>query len=277
MTAQKADFDEIYTQPDPRAYYRTLGELDYEIPTHGSRVFEILLTDLRERSDQPTVLDLCCSYGVNAALLNHEVTLDELAARYREVGDVDRDELIEHDRSWFGDRRRDDAVDVIGLDASEPAIAYAVDSGLLAAGLASDLESEGLDDDDAELIGGADLITVTGGIGYIGGRTFERVLDAVDDPPWVAALSLRWVDFDPIEEALDACGLVTERVDGFVVPQRRFADDAEAAFVMEQLQVADVEPTAIESEGSHAAELYVARPAASVTGTPLDELLADLR
>jgi len=29
----KANFDDIYNLPDPRRYYRTLGALDYRIPT----------------------------------------------------------------------------------------------------------------------------------------------------------------------------------------------------------------------------------------------------
>jgi hypothetical protein len=37
-----------------------------------------------DRDDGPpaTVLDICCSYGINAALLNHHVTLEELYDRY---------------------------------------------------------------------------------------------------------------------------------------------------------------------------------------------------
>ncbi len=35
----KANFDAIYTSPDPRQYYRTLGSYDYQIPTHGATVF----------------------------------------------------------------------------------------------------------------------------------------------------------------------------------------------------------------------------------------------
>ena len=40
----KADFGDVYNQPDPRSYYRTLGMLDYEIPAHGAAVFDLFLT-----------------------------------------------------------------------------------------------------------------------------------------------------------------------------------------------------------------------------------------
>ena len=78
MAAQKADFTHIYTQPDPRAYYRTLGALDYEIPQHGRGVFDVVLDELRASNEAPVVLDVCCSYGINAALLNLTKSLADL-------------------------------------------------------------------------------------------------------------------------------------------------------------------------------------------------------
>jgi hypothetical protein len=120
------------------------------------------------------------------------------------------------------------------------------------------------------------LVTVTGGIGYIGGRTFDRLLDALEQPPWVAALSLRWVDFEPVAEALDSHGLTTEKLDDFVVPQRRFTDSAERDFVLEQLSSQGLETTAVEQADRHGAELYVGRPKDAAAEVPIQELLADL-
>lgn len=276
MATQKADFTEVYYQPDPRAYYEALGALDYEIPTHGRNVFDVVLDEIRDDDEAPTVLDLCCSYGVNAALLNHDLTLDEVQHHYASAASLPRTALVDHDREWFGARRRDDAVDVLGLDISQPAIDYAVEAGLLADGVVADLEATELRDVDAEKLATVDLITVTGGVGYVNERTFEQVLGAVDDPPWVAALSLRWVDFEPIAEVLDSHGLVTEKVDGFVVPQRRFANDNEQQFVMDRLDSQGLAPTAIERNGQHGAELYVARPADGTPTTTLDEVLTEL-
>ncbi len=68
-------FDEIYNQPDPRVFYSRLGRLDYQSPHHAQPVFRRLVA-ARMRSGPVTVLDLCCSYGVNAALLNHHLSLD---------------------------------------------------------------------------------------------------------------------------------------------------------------------------------------------------------
>src|SRR5262245_46520331 len=139
MATQKADFNRIYAEPDPRAYIRTLRALDYAAPEHGCEAFGVVLDELRRTGDSPVVLDLCCSYGINAALLNHDVTLTQLEEHYSQARDMTLPELTERDRDWFAARRRADAVDVIGLDASEPAVDYAVNVGLLRDGIVADL------------------------------------------------------------------------------------------------------------------------------------------
>ena len=273
MAAQKADFTDIYTRPDPRAYYRTLRALDYEIPEHGRGVFDVVIDELRGSRSSPVVLDVCCSYGINAALLNHTVTLDEIGDHYARAEGLSRQELLELDREWYAARLGPAPVEVVGIDVSQAAIDYAVEAGMLVDGVVADLERDALSTDDAARISGVDLVTVTGGVGYVNDRTFDRILAAADEPPWVAALTLRWIDFEPIAEMLDAHGLVTEKLDGYVVPQRRFADAGEQRFVIDQLAAQGIEPTDIERNGHHGAELYLARPAAQAAELPLTELL----
>lgn len=273
MSTEKADFSDIYTQPDPRSYHSTLAALDYQIPEHGCEIFEVLLDELRSDGATPAVLDVCCSYGINAALINHDLSLREFQEHYRDAGDVSRDELIARDRAFFAERRRADPVAVTGLDASQPALDYAVEAGLLADGLSADLENGELPTTDRDRIRNVDLVTVTGGIGYIGGPTFDRILDAMDDPPWVAALSLRWVDFEPVARAFERHGLVTEQLDDLVVPQRRFTNDEEQ-LVRAELAARGLEPTDVEIAGQHAADVYIARPAADASRAPAQEMLA---
>ena len=75
----KANMDYIYNQSDPRAYFRELKKLDYAIPEVAKPIFQKLITALqRRRNDTVHVLDLGCSYGVNAALLKHDLSMDEL-------------------------------------------------------------------------------------------------------------------------------------------------------------------------------------------------------
>ncbi len=271
---QKADFSDIYDQGDPRAYFRTLGSLDYAVPAHGTPIFERLLGEMGGREGK-TVLDVCCSYGINAALLNHDISLDDLVALYAQFGaDSDETEVQRVSADWFAERRRADAVETIGLDAAPHAVEYATKVGLLDRGIVADLESAPPDPKLAQMMAGADLVTVTGGIGYIGARTMRTVVEAAgDEPPWVAALSLRWIGFDPIAEALEDLGLVTEHLDGYCVPQRRFADDGERQAAVTCLEQRGLDAGPELELDSHCAELFVVRPPEAVRDRPIQDLL----
>lgn len=275
---QKADFTDEYNADDPRPYYANLGSLAYQVPEHGAAVFRHLTEAIDRRQEAaPTVLDVCCSYGINAALINHDLSFNDLRRHYisPEVAEMDRAELIEADRRLLADHRREDPVCVLGLDVSEAAVGYAVDVGLLDGGIVADLEAGPAPASVNEALGQADLVTITGGVGYVNERTFEEIVTAGDGaPPWVAALTLRWIGFDDIAEALDEHGLVTERVDGFAVRQRRFADANEREHVLTSLDEKGLEPTALEEEGWHCAELFVARPADAVADVSVADLMA---
>ena len=70
INAVKASFDDIYSEPDPRSYFRVLGGLDYTIPDLARPIFQQIVNARAKSQERPvTVLDLGCSYGINAALL----------------------------------------------------------------------------------------------------------------------------------------------------------------------------------------------------------------
>lgn len=275
----KASFGHIYDRPDPRQYFATLDALDYAIPAHAQAVFSAMVASRLARADGIglTVLDVCCSYGVNAALLNHDVTLDQLYRRYSSsaVAGLSSEELASADAVFYGERRLASAVPVVGLDVAANAVAYGQRAGILTAGMSVNLEHAEPDADLTRQLQTVGLVTVTGGIGYISGRTFARILDhcPAGDPPAVAAFALRWVDYEPIADTLADYGLVTEKLAGVTFPQRSFADDQEQAYVLEQLEKMGIDPTGNEAEGSYHAELYISRPAAEVAILPIDKLL----
>jgi SAM-dependent methyltransferase len=279
VTSSKANFDDVYDLPDPRAYYRALAALDYEVPSHGQQVFRQVLDVLP--ADAPTVLDLCCSYGVNAALLKHDLDLGDLYDHYGGTShtDLSPDEMAAADRAFYTERRRPDAPDVIGVDTAARAVDYAVGVGLLDAGAAVNLEHDQPPSQLADAVGDADLITVTGGIGYITERTFDRVLDCTspDRRPWLAALCLRTVPYAPVAAALTRRGLVTEKLAGRTFPQRRFADDQERAYAMSTLAARGLDPEGKESEGAYHVDVYLSRPPADIAAQPIDAVLGSLR
>ncbi|TDC08394.1 hypothetical protein E1267_10260 [Nonomuraea longispora] len=275
---EKAGFNDIYDRPDPRAYYERLGSLDYAVPHHGQQVFLKVLDALDV--DSPTVVDLCCSYGVNAALMKCDLTLDDLYGHYGDdpVAHLATEELIDEDRGFYQSRRRPAAPRVVGLDTASSAVDYAVQVGLLDAGASDNLEQNDPSPELAKIMGKADLITVTGGIGYITDRSIDRLLDCTppDRRPWFAALCLRTVDFAPVADTLARHGLVTEQLENATFPQRRFANDMEQEFALRALAEQGLDPTGKEATGEYHVNVFLSRPSEDVAGAPIDALLEDL-
>jgi hypothetical protein len=277
----KANFDDVYDLPDPRGYFEALGALEYRAPEHGRRVFPALLEAMQGDDERPKVLDLCCSYGVNAALLKHDLTLDDLYARYRSpaLAGLSSEELASDDAAFYRGHRQASAPEVAGTDSAANAVSYALDVGLLDGGSAEDLEANDPTDELRRAARGARLVTVTGGVGYVWTRTFERVLSSIMDAPnggeapWVAAFAVRFVDYSPVAEALGRRGLVTERVSLRTFPQRRFEGAAERDHVLGELASAGVDPTGREETGWYHAYLYLSRPSTDASAISADELL----
>ena len=274
----KSCFDDIYDRPDPRAYFRRLAPLEYRIPQHAQPVFRRVHTAraaIPGHRGPVTVLDLCCSYGINAALLNHHLTLDELYAHYTspEALACTRDELVERDKEFYASRRRADPVRVLGLDAAASPLRYALDVGLLDDGFAEDLESAPPSRALRSAMAGAGLITVTGGVGYISARTFQALLECAQLPVWVVAFVLRTVSYAPVARCLAEHGLATEQDTEHTYPQRLFTDPAERRSAIETLRAAGRDPAGKEADGSYHTALFLSRPGRRQPG--LDVLVAE--
>lgn len=274
----KANFDEIYNADDPRAYFEELGSLGYVIPHHGQQVFpEIFAAQAKQRGvETPGVLDLCCSYGVNAALLKCDLTLDEIEERYRdpEIAELEPDELAARDREFFARHSRDDAPKTFGLDISDRAIDYAIRVGLLDDGAAENLETESASSDMAEIVDETDVITVTGGIGYISAKTVSNLYKKVDgDLPWLASFSLRQYSYNDIADELAERGMVTERLAGTTFIQRSFSCDEEQDHTLNHLESAGLDVSGREADGDFHTEFFLSRPAEEAAELPLSEIL----
>lgn len=273
---QKADFGQIYDQDDPRSYYSTLGEFDYQIPQHGAKIFEELLRlSPPPAGERSTVLDVCCSYGIVPALMTTDLSMDDLTAHYAAAHreSLSTDELVEADRGLLNDRRRGDPVRTIGIDIAGQAVQYAVDVGALDHGAVENLEVDEPSPRLAELLAGVDLITTTGGVGYVTGLTFERLLRHAPPTVTVAALCLRTYDYAEVTRTLDAHGLVTERADG-TVRQRRFVSAEEQEWAIESVRDRGHDPRGLEDDGYYHAELFVSRSADQVRSAPLGDVIS---
>ena len=134
----------------------------------------------RLHGDASTILDIGCSYGINAAIHRFPVNFASLCQRYarREMMELDTEEIIRLDRHFYASWPEGGLGRFIGLDSSGPAIRYANAVGLHAAGVAADLEAGPLSAADAAVIAPANMLLSTGAVGYVTDRTYRRLLDA---------------------------------------------------------------------------------------------------
>ena len=275
----KASMDHIYNQRDPRAYFRELTKLEYAIPGRAKPIFQKLIRHLQaDRDDTVHVLDLGCSYGVNAALLKHDLSMPELYEHWGQqtLVDVTSDEVTASDHSFFASPDGPDDIKIIGLDQAENAVAYAEGAGLLDEGLAVNLETEPLSARAEAQLEAVDLIVSTGCVGYVTEKSFERLLPAVThgQSPWMGNFVLRMFPFDEIAVTLKRWGYVTEKLEGQTFVQREFASRDEQEQVLGQLCELGVDPKGKETGGHLHAEFYLSRPAKDVAETPIDRLLS---
>lgn len=268
-TTGKVSLDHVYTQDDPRAYFGTLRRLDYCIPQLAKPYFTKLVQDYREaaRVEAPTVLDVGCSYGVNAALLRCDASIDELYDRYAVAGaGLSRDEVLAGDRDFARSRRHLDPARFLGLDSSAPALAYALDAGLLDDAVCADLERDVATDEQRRLLAQADIVVSTGCLGYVSARTIRQVAEASGDRlPWMAHFVLRMFPYDPVAESLAALGYETVQVEG-LFKQRRFASPQEQSQVLGNLSAAGVDPQGLEADGWLYAQLFLSLPSGTRKG-----------
>lgn len=250
----KVSLDHIYTAADPRPYFSTLRGLGYRIPQMAKPYF----ADLAAESGARRVLDIGCSYGINAALLRCDATIDELYERYP-ADDRTRAEVLAADRDLVRTRGRRGWF--AGLDASRPALDYAVAAGFLDDAVHADLEADEPTAAQRALFDTVDLVVSTGCVGYVTDATLARVAGA--RRPWMAHFVLRMFPFAPIADRLDALGYDTVVVDR-MFPQRRFASADEREQVLDTLAQVGVDPAGWEAEGWLYARLHISRPRARV-------------
>ncbi|MFD8981922.1 hypothetical protein [Streptomyces sp. NPDC059564] len=274
----RTPFDAVYDRPDPRDFFRDVGRWGYRTPHHAQDVFRRLAAARADASAGPfAVLDICCSYGINAALLNHDLTLDDLYAHYASprASALTTAELIAWDRAYYAARRRPDAVPVIGLDPAAHAIGYARAVGLLDEGFAENLEEDPPSAELLDAVRTVGLITVTGGASFLSPRTFRPVLTAARHEVWVAAFVLRTGSYRPIADGLTPFGLVTEKAATPTYPQRRFTGPGEQKYAVAAVTAAGEDPDGRESDGQFHTAFHLSRPARDAKALPLSAFLGD--
>ncbi len=273
----KIDITDIYNKPDPRRYYSTLRHLEYQIPGTAKPVFQRVISAYRHahEKDKVRVLDVGCSYGVNAVILKCDLGMDQLYDLYacQAGASTKRNQLLAHDQSLMDECIKDGELEVVGLDISKSAVDYAVEAHLLDDGVAANLEAGAPPSEAAAVLDEADLVISTGCIGYVGKKTLKGILDAnAPQKPWMTHFVLRMFPFDERGAVLEHFGYVTEKVENQTFVQRRFASDEEQEHVLQRLSELGIDPSGLEAEGWYHAEAFISRPAEDYAGTSIGEL-----
>lgn len=279
--AGKSDFDSIYNRDDPRAYFRTLAPLKYSAPAHGTPIFRNCadqIADLREKP-QIDVLDLCCGYGINGALLKHDIDLKDIYSRYasKDSAALSPADLVEADKQFFAEveAERGPIDEIIGIDVAENAVRYAKAVGFIDEGAAINLEEKDLPAPIAAQAEHCDLVTVTGGMGYISSETFEKVLDCTetDELPWVVSFPLCSVPIDEFVETFEQYDLTVETWDDFTFPQRLYSSETERTRMEAAITAAGhVAPEEFD-ENFVPSRLLMARPDDEARKVPMADLI----
>ncbi len=278
INESKANFDHVYIEKDPRQYFNYLGQLDYIIPHLAQPIFEQLIRARAALQGGPvTVLDLGSSYGVNGALMKYALSYDALRDRYTapSLQRLAPEEMLELDRAFYMAWPRNRNVRVIGLDVSENAVRYGQACGTMDMAFCADLETNDPKPEVATAIAEADIIISTGCVGYVGSKTFDRVMALARKgrTAWVASFVLRMFPYDRIAATLADYGLETEKLHGATFVQRRFANRQEMEDVVRAVEMRGIDSRGHETEGVYHADLYVSRPSAEIERTPLQQLV----
>ena len=276
----RTGFDHVYDQPDPRGYFQALGSFEYQTPHHAQEVFRRLVGALTpgNAGQRVTVLDICCSYGINAALLNHNLTLADLWARYTgpETTTLSVGELVSADQVFYATHRHSagQLARVVGLDPARNAIDYARAVELVDAGFAENLETTPANAALLTTVRDVRLITITGGASFLSPRTFQPLLDNAERPVWVAAFVLRTSSYQPIADALARYELVTE-TSTRTFPQRRFTSPAEQRYAIDAVIATGHDPSGKETDGAFHTTLHLSRSPTDIAAMPFNTLLPD--
>jgi SAM-dependent methyltransferase len=276
INATKANFDDIYVKEDPRAYFSVLGALDYMIPDVAAPVVrQVIAAYARRYGRKPRVLDVGCSYGINAAVHRFPVTFATLRRRYarHEMAALESEEVARLDRHYYASWPDRGIAAFVGLDASPHAIRYAKDVGLIEDGIVADLEREELTSEAAEVVENVDIVLSTGAVGYVSEKTFGSIVEAASHPLWVVSFVLRMFPYDRFDGVFDKAGLVTEQLGSALFTQRRFTDLAEFEHCRAELARRGLDSSGLESRGLLQAGLFVSRPANDIRHVRLEDLV----
>ncbi len=267
-----SDFSHLYSQPDPRAYYQSLGALDYRTPDHVQQLARWCLTRQNNPDTTPWVIDVGCGYGVNGAGLLCQMPVHELMDRYcsEDMAAMSSSSVISQDASLFSDRRSK-TCRIAGLDVSRASLDYGLRVGLLDAAFDDDLTQIKPSDELARIARNSALIIESGVPIFIAPYVIDALLSATDgtSQPWIITAPPRYTNVAVYNEVLAQHGYVMEQATDTPLPHRCFESTEEGERIIAQQTEMGLDCTIEKESGYIHSNLYLARPQ-SAKSQPVD-------
>jgi hypothetical protein len=265
----KACFDDVYTSPTPHAYIQMMAKYGYEIGEQARPycVAAAELLDKHNKDAQPVqMLDIGCSYGIGSAFVKYGCSFDEMVSFFSTRAPQDLQAACKTMRAWLNVTPAVDNIRCVGLDSSEPAIRFAMMTGLLNFGIARNFENPDItpNAEECSWLRNCNLLISTGSIGYVTDRTMNQILRHVgkDRPnefgPLAVVTILRMFESISIRDSFEKYGFRFERVPGIMLSQRRFTDQNERKGILKILHDKNIDTSEWEDRGKLFAQLFIA-------------------
>lgn len=264
----KKDFTNIYTQKTPYSYLKEMQVLQYRIADHTKPLYLSLAEQLYDKLQRPiNILDIGSSYGINSALLKHNLVMSELDDFF-----LTKDEpTIKQTKQFFENQPQNDHLNFYQIDISHPALAFSENVGLCKKGICTNLETN--NSRLSQELPKFDMVIATGCIGYIGYKAFSNLFEVIKKQksyssqlesqnitPIFAFSVLRIFDMEKIQKTFDYYGYSLVNSDLEPIPQRQFSDTDEQSQTLSLLREKGVDTKKYEDDGHFYADFYVASP-----------------
>ncbi|PXV76834.1 hypothetical protein [Pantoea sp. PNA 03-3] len=216
MDFKKNDFNEIYNQPTPDSYISQLGRLNYR---NDDFVYGPLLKQIEiytKQRGECKIIDVACSYGFNGRIAKYRIPYgnwDEKSSPFANT-----------------------ICNVIGIDVSDKALAYALKENYIDYLICQNLEEEELEEENFNLLSNTDLVVASGAFSYVGVKTFSKIYshpeNKADFIGWPTCSFDKKELLSFLEKEFDRVEIHPE-----VFPMRNFASNHERDSYFENLKI----------------------------------------
>jgi len=261
----KKDFTDIYRQKFPDDYLEEMRRLQYRIPNSTKSFYMSLAEQLYKKLSRPiNILDIGSSYGINAALMKHDLEMSDLDDFFL----TEENTNVEQTKQFFEKLPSKDYLKFYQIDISDPALQFSEEVKLCTKGICINLETESLP---IKELPSFDMIIATGCIGYIGYKAFSNLFELIKkqqtkysqteiDKPIFAFSVLRIFDMEKIQQTFDDFGYSLVKTDLGPIRQRQFFDSDEKSQTVSLLHEKGIDPKDFEDDGHFYAHFYIASP-----------------